>query len=108
MTGAPKLTNILLKYSSWWYLMGIPAVILLVIGNRFVAGSAKKETTGMGKPVWGKMILIGIVTSGCMILWYTMQDAGCWDYKNGLLPGMLWLVGMILGVGSLSQTKGAE
>ena len=108
MTGAPKLTNILLKYSSWWYLMGIPAVILLVIGNRFVAGSAKKETTGMGKSVWGKMILIGIVTSGCMILWYAMQDAGCLDYKNGLLPGILWLVGMILGVGSLSQTKGAE
>lgn len=108
MTGAPGLTNIWLKYSSWWYLMGIPAMILLVIGNRFVAGSAKKETTGMGKPVWGKMILIGIVTSGCMILWYAMQDAGCLDYKNGLLPGILWLVGMILSVGNLPETEDPE
>ena len=38
--------------------------------------------------------MCGITALG-MAVWYTMQDAGCWDYKNGLLPGMLWLVGMI-------------
>ena len=38
--------------------------------------------------------MCGITVLG-MAVWYTMQDAGCWDYKNGLLPGMLWLVGMI-------------
>lgn len=37
-----------------------------------------------------------MITAAGMILWYTMRDAGCLDYKNGLLPGSLWLVGMIL------------
>ena len=41
-----------------------------------------------------------------MILWYAMQDAGCLDYKNGLLPGSLWLVGMILSMGSLPAADG--
>ena len=39
-----------------------------------------------------------VITATGMILWYTLQDAGCLDYKNGLLPGSLWLVGMILGI----------
>ena len=35
-------------------------------------------------------------TAASMILWYTMLDAGCLDYKNGLLQCALCLVGMIL------------
>ena len=25
-----------------------------------------------------------------------LRDAGCLDYKNGLLPGSLWLVGILV------------
>lgn len=91
MTGDLKLTNVLLKYSSWWFLVGIIATALVVICR----GSYKKD----GKRCFLEIFLLCAVTALCMVLWYTMQDAGCWDYKNGLLPGMLWLVGMILSVG---------
>ena len=91
MTGDLKLTNVLLKYSSWWFLVGIIATALVMICR----GAYKKD----GKRCFLEIFLLCAVTALCMVLWYTMQDAGCWDYKNGLLPGMLWLVGMILSVG---------
>ena len=106
MTGALKLTNILLKYSSWWYLMGIPAMFLIVIGRRIIAVTTGEKKNNTGKSAGGKILFVCIVTSGCMILWYAMQDAGCLDYKNGLLPGSLWLVGMILSMGSLPAADG--
>ncbi len=90
MTGDLKLTNVLLKYSSWWFLMGIIATALVVICR----GLYKKD----GKRCLLEILLLCAVTAFCMVVWYTMQDAGCWDYKNGLLPGMLWLVGMILSI----------
>lgn len=56
-------------------------------------GTARR--TGREKRIrWEVVCMCGITALG-MAVWYTMQDAGCWDYKNGLLPGMLWLVGMI-------------
>ena len=91
MTGDLKLTNVLLKYSSWWFLVGIIATALVMICR----GAYKKD----GKRCFLEILLLCAVTALCMVLWYTMQDAGCWDYKNGLLPGMLWLVGIILSVG---------
>ena len=86
MTGAPRLTNFMLKYSSWWFLMGIPAMLLVYVICR-------------GRGTDRRILSICAITAGCMILWYTLRDAGCLDYKNGLLPGSLWLVGMILSVG---------
>ena len=91
MTGDLKLTNVLLKYSSWWFLVGIAAVFLAVVCRKAGRKDAKICS-------W-RILLLCAVSALCMVLWYTMQDAGCWDYKNGLLPGILWLVGMILSVG---------
>ena len=85
MTGALQLTNFLLKYSSVWFLLGSIAALLGALAG-------KKRIR------WEVVSMCGITALG-MAVWYTMQDAGCWDYKNGLLPGMLWLVGMILSVG---------
>ena len=85
MTGALQLTNFLLKYSSVWFLLGSIAALLGALAG-------KKRIR------WEVVCMCGITALG-MAVWYTMQDAGCWDYKNGLLPGMLWLVGMILSVG---------
>ena len=82
MTGALQLTNFLLKYSSVWFLLGS---IVALLG----ALAGKKRIR------WDAVCMCDITALG-MVIWYTMQDAGCWDYKNGLLPGMLWLVGMIL------------
>ena len=76
-----KLTNFLLKYSSVWFLLGSIAALLGALAG-------KKRIR------WEVVCMCGITALG-MAVWYTMQDAGCWDYKNGLLPGMLWLVGMI-------------
>lgn len=81
MTGALQLTNFLLKYSSVWFLLGSIVALLGAL-------------TGKKRIRWEVVCMCGITALG-MAVWYTMQDAGCWDYKNGLLPGMLWLVGMI-------------
>ena len=81
MTGALQLTNFLLKYGSVWFLLGSIAALLGALAG-------KKRIR------WEVVCMCGITALG-MAVWYTMQDAGCWDYKNGLLPGMLWLVGMI-------------
>ena len=105
MTGSLKLTNILLKYSSWWFLVGIPAMLLAVICYKMVIGMAEKGKQSGGKNAFWKILLVCSATSVSMILWYTMQDAGCFDYKNGLLPGCLWIAGMILSIGCLRQTQ---
>ena len=54
------------------------------------------------------MFGVCVITAGGMIMWYTMRDAGCLDYKNGLLPGSLWLVGMILRVDRTMSTENAD
>ena len=125
MTGSPRLVNIMLKYSSWWFLMGIPAMILSTLCCMFSSNSGKfreqndekisgqncrnmENKKGKRNVETIQIFIICIVTAGCMILWYAMQDAGCFDYKNGLLPGCLWLVGMILSVGKVLKEKELE
>lgn len=101
MTGAPLWTNRMLKYSSWWFLMEIPAMILGMLCRQIAINPGKNRRQNVGQI---EIFAICVVTAGGMILWYAMQDAGCFDYKNGLLPGSLWLVGMILSVGKLLET----
>ena len=110
MTGDPRLTEVLLKYSSWWFQSGIAIMVLTgIVCGASVLLRRKKEKTAKtaqaGEPrkleqkglFWKILGVCGITAAG-MILWYTMRDAGCLDYKNGLLPGSLWLVGMILWI----------
>ena len=89
MTGDLRLPEVLLKYSSWWFLVGIVTLLLMAVVLLLLTG--KKNRTLL-------LRILGIcaVTALGMILWYALQDAGTWDYKNGLLPGSLWLVGMLL------------
>ena len=51
----------------------------------------KKEKTVPDRSLFWKIAGVCVITVAGMILWYTMRDAGCLDYKNGLLPGSLWL-----------------
>ncbi len=101
MTGDPRLTETLLKYSSWWLLMGIAAMVLvgMIYGIRH---------TSVKRGLFWQIFGVCVITAGGMIVWYTMRDAGCLDYKNGLLPGSLWLVGMILSVDRTMSTENAD
>ena len=97
MTGDPRLTELLLKYSSWWFLSGIAVVVVSgMICGIIAMLRQKKEKTVPDRSLFWKISGVCVITAAGMILWYTMRDAGCLDYKNGLLPGSLWLVGMIL------------
>jgi len=97
MTGDPRLTELLLKYSSWWFLSGIAVVVVSgMICGIIAMRRQKKEKTVPDRSLFWKISGVCVITAAGMILWYTMRDAGCLDYKNGLLPGSLWLVGMIL------------
>ena len=107
MTGDPKLTEVLLKYSSWWFLAGITVMVLagIICGAATLLQRKKEKTTQevegrdtAQKGLFWKILGVCGITAVGMILWYTMRDAGCLDYKNGLLPGSLWLVGMILWI----------
>ena len=117
MTGDPRLTEVLLKYSSWWFLVGIAVMVLtgIVCGLSALPQRKKEKTaqddgnrnSGQKSPFW-KILGICVITAAGMILWYSLRDAGCLDYKNGLLPGSLWLVGMILGIGKIMLTEKTE
>ena len=97
MTGDPRLTELLLKYSSWWFLSGIAVMVVSgMICGIIAMRRQKKEKTVPDRSLFWKISGVCVITAAGMILWYTMRDAGCLDYKNGLLPGSLWLVGMIL------------
>ena len=107
MTGDPRLTEVLLKYSYWWFLSGIAVMVITgIVGGILTMAVRKKDRktqkesrqTSGNRGLFWQMTGLCVITATGMILWYTLQDAGCLDYKNGLLPGSLWLVGMILGI----------
>lgn len=52
MTGDPRLTELLLKYSSWWFLSGIAVVVVsgMICGIIAMLRQKKKNSTGQ-KPV---------------------------------------------------------
>ena len=114
MTGDPRLTEVLLKYSSWWFLSGIAVMVFAgAICGILAMVLRKKDRTAQDESCMasGRRSLFWQITGICvitalgMIAWYTLRDAGCLDYKNGLLPGSLWLVAMILWV---DKTLGEE
>lgn len=117
MTGDPRLTEVLLKYSSWWFLVGIEVMVLTgIVCGLSTLMQRKKEKTAQDdekrnsgqKGLFWKTLSVCVITAAGMILWYSLRDAGCLDYKNGLLPGSLWLVGMILGINKMLLTEKTE
>jgi len=84
---APLLTRHYIDYSSFWFPVGIMISFVIMLLQR-LQGLQKKQGEGM----W---VVICICQAGLMILWYTMQGAGMWDYRNALLVGALWVLWMI-------------
>lgn len=111
MTGDLELTDLFLRYSSWWYLVGTGVAVLYGAGylvwkkrtNTADAVELQKQRSGNA---WG-LVCCALTALG-MVAWYTMQDAGCLDYKNGLLPGSLWGVLMLLVVYRQLETEKRE
>ena len=117
MTGDPRLTELLLKYSSWWFLSGIAVMVAagMICGTVALINHKKNKTpqdrevrTPEQKGLFWQILWVCGITAAGMIVWYTMRDAGCLDYKNGLLPGSLWLVGMLLWVDRTVNDRVAE
>lgn len=84
---APKLTGYYMDYSCWWFMVGVVLAVVLLPG---AFGNKKK----IAKTLLPTMVCV--VSAGCMVIWYTLQGAGVWDYKNALFVGQLWLIGMMV------------
>ena len=116
MTGDPRLTEVLLKYSSWWFRVGIAVMVLtgivsgiLDLAERKRTGAAEEKPRENGeRKIFLQGTAVCLITAVGMILWYSLRDAGCLDYKNGLLPGSLWLVGMILETAKVMSSEKTE
>lgn len=104
----PILTKYYVDYSGWWLVAG---VLLSGIGMlcSFLSWlslrkqAMEKQTTGkeaVGRTV--AIVAISIFTAVVMIVWYTMQGSGVWDYKNGLFVGTLWITWMLLSVNGMT------
>lgn len=87
---APKLTGIYVDYSCWWFTVGLWLMAVLVPGVLVEPVGKKRKCVG------GFAVAICVISAGCMVIWYTLQGAGVWDYKNALFVGQLCLSGMIV------------
>lgn len=110
---APLLTKYYVDYSGWWLPVGIAlsaaSAALAWLSSGIFSGKealrgkwSKKSLTGEASPMAagfrGKSsllpALVCVLTAGAGVLWYTLQGAGVWDYKNVLLGGALWVTWM--------------
>ena len=81
----PLLTKYYANYSHWWILVGVAIALVSEVVLLFT-----------GRRISIFPVLLCLVTAGEMIVWYVMQGAGIWDYKNALFAGALALFWMLL------------
>lgn len=92
---APALTKLYVEYSSNWLLLGIGISALMQL---LLLLKKQKIRSFPG--------IVCIITGGVIAVWYTMQGAGIWDYKQGLLIGELWMAWMVLLAGCSTKEEG--
>lgn len=83
----PKLTKWYVDYSCWWFVVGIIITFGMEIGMLLL-----KKKYGLFS------VMMCMLVSGAFVVWYAMQGAGMWDYKNTLFTGAMWLLWMILAI----------
>lgn len=80
----PRLTKWYVDYSSWWFVVGMVLTSCMEVLFLLLRKNYK-----IFLPV------ICLMVSGVFAVWYTMQGAGMWDYKNTLFTGAMWLLWML-------------
>lgn len=106
---APGITKRYVHFGNWWFIAGgILSCIAFVLSFdkilfkniSFNKISFKKKSTKkilFNKIKWNQAvsILLLIVTSAVMVVYYTMSGAGIMDYKNTIFVSFLWYVWMM-------------
>lgn len=112
----PLLTKYYLDYGCWWFAVGLgmTAVLYLMEGLRnYVTRRRGIQEVGHATRLkYGcttscvVTVIMCFLTSGSMIVWYTMRGAGMMDYKKTTAVGLLWLWWMLtVCIRSLSVLK---
>jgi preprotein translocase subunit SecG len=91
---APGITKIFVWYTFCWFVLGIVVTVLLHLLNTFCMNQQKSSD----KTYKWKIALFCtcVATSLCVAVVYTLQGASMMDYKKGIIPTLLWYVGMIV------------
>lgn len=95
---APMITKYYVNYSGWWFAVGLLLTCLmqiLVVWQQGLRPWLRKNR------LW---ILTCVLSGGALVVWYTMQGAGMFDYKNSIGLTMLWLVWMaVTAIGNIED-----
>ncbi len=91
---APRLTDYYMDYSCWWFTVGLGILAVMALGDLADFIGKKKKSQSMVVALFPMVICAA--SAGCMVIRYTLQGAGMWDYKNALFVGQLWLSGMLV------------
>ncbi len=107
---APVLTKYYMDYSAWWMVIGVTLaglgqVLLWIcqvmkrqvdLKKQIAQGVLKSEMPKTEKKCVIFPVFVCMALGAVMVLWYALQGAGVWDYKNGLFVGLLWMAWMVL------------
>lgn len=99
---APVLTKYYMDYSAWWLLVGL---VVALLAEAALLLHKEKRNGFSGKNHWMSIVLC-VIPAGIFVLWYTLQGAGVWDYKNGVFAGLLWIIWMVSVVCRGMQEEG--
>lgn len=89
----PRLSKFCMDYGSWWFCAaaGLSVAVLgLRLLYRLLYGRGER---GKGT---APAVLCCLVTAGAMILWYTAEGAGLFDYKKTAVIAALWMAWAVL------------
>ena len=91
----PGLSKAYMDYGSWWFVTMLPLAAALRMIRLFDSGRPDKKKRAI-------FVLCCVLTTGFMVLWYTMQGAGMMDYKNTVVVLQLWMAWTMLPIRGFS------
>jgi len=91
----PLLTRYYMDYSLRWLMVG--ALLAALMQASKILKSWKHYGISCMKQGNWYALCVCVLTAGAMALWYTLQEAGMWDYKKGLFVGGVWVMWMVYG-----------
>ena len=91
----PGLSKAYMDYGSWWFVAMLLLAAALRMIRLFDSGRPDKKKRAI-------FVLCCVLTTGSMVLWYTMQGAGMMDYKNTVVVLQLWMAWAMLPIRGFS------
>lgn len=83
----PVLSKYYLDYSCWWFVVGLGITIIAELGLLLLRRKINIVPA-----------VLCLLSAGSLVVWYTLQGAGMWDYKNALFTGAMWILWSVTAV----------